>query len=472
MIAAAAVSVLLSAVALLPRPLVNNDGILYLAAAEVFAGDGFGAARAIHGWPFFSILIAGVAAVLRVSTEMAAHLIVSALIAAACAAFVALARELGGDRRVQWLAAAVVIAHPWLNRSRALVVRDAGVWAFGLLALVILLRLDRAGRGREALRWAACSAAAVLFRADAAVLMAAAPLALALHRDLPRRERMTAAAALLAATLPAVAGAAAWLLTDPVYTLSAAPFRAAAAALASSFPLPYGREYAPFILALGLAAVPVAKTVKALGVAHAALAVMGMARGGPPSRFHRIALGATLALAVLPLYVHAVRLLFVDSRYTVFATLVLCAWAPFGLAWLLRASRLAAGLAAAALAATLIVSVALRPPPDRHVREAADWIRHNTGGARLHTNSLQLAYHSGKPVDWHRVNNAAVYGAWDGAPLGEGDVWAVRVGPGEDAALRRLAQVQKLQRGVSFTGPDGDAVFVYRCRAAACVSGS
>jgi hypothetical protein len=187
LIAAGAGSIALSALALVPRPLVNNDGILYLAAADAFAGGGFEAARAIHAWPFFSVLIAGVASVLRVSPETGAQLIVATLLAATCVAFVALARDLGGDRRLQWLAAAVVLAHPWLNQSRALVVRDAGVWAFGLFALVMLLRLDRPGRGRAALRWAACSAAAVLFRADAAALMTAAPLALALHRDLPRR---------------------------------------------------------------------------------------------------------------------------------------------------------------------------------------------------------------------------------------------------------------------------------------------
>jgi hypothetical protein len=389
---------------------------------------------------------------------------------------VALARDLGGDRRLQWLAAAVVLAHPWLNQSRALVVRDAGVWAFGLFALVMLLRLDRPGRGRAALRWAACSAAAVLFRADAAARLAAAPLALALHPDLPRRERMTAGLALLLAAVPAAAGAAVWLLGHPAYAMSPAPFRDAAAALASSFPLPYGREYAPFILVLGLAAVPVVKTIKAMGLVHAALAAIGIARGGPPSRFHRTALWATLGAAALPMYVHVLRLLFVESRYTVFATLVLCAWAPFGLASLVRAGapsrRAAATGAAALLALALAASLPFRPAPAPHIREAAAWIRANAGGARLHTNSLQLAYHSRAKVDWHVVNNAAVNGAWDGVMLRQGDLWAVRVGPGEDAERLRLEQARQLQRRASFVGPDGDAVYVYGCSAVACVSGS
>jgi hypothetical protein len=469
-------SAVLSALALLPRPLVNNDGIVYLVAAEAFARDGFDAARAIHGWPFYSILIAGVAGVLRVSMETAAHLTGAGLLAAACIAFVAVARGLGGDRRIQWLAAAVVLAHPWLNRSRALVVRDFGVWAFGLLALAMLLRLDRAGRARAAIRWAACGVAAVLFRADAVALMAAAPIALALHRDLPRRERVAATLALLVPTLLATAGAAAWILTDPLYAMSAAPFRDAAAALARSFPLPYGREYAPFILGLGLAAVPVAKTIKTAGLIHAGLAALGMARGGPAHRFHRVALWATLAAAAVPLYVHVLRLLFVESRYTVFATLVLCAWAPFGLAWLTRAgaplSRVAAAALGVMLALTLVVSVPVRPASEGHVREAAAWIRQNAGASRLHTNSLQLAYYSGARVNWHEVLNSAFNGPWFGAPMGQDDVWAVRVAPGQDEVRKRLDQVRLLQRRASFVGPDGDAVLVYSCSAVSCVSGS
>jgi hypothetical protein len=287
---------------------------------------------------------------------------------------------------------------------------------------------------------------------------------------------MTAALALLAAAFPAAAGAAAWLLGHPAYAMSPAPFRDAAAALASSFPLPYGREYAPFILVLGLAAVPVVKTIKTAGVLHAALAVIGIARSGPASRFHRLALWATLGAAALPLYVHVLRLLFVESRYTVFATLLLCAWAPFGLAWLVRAGapwRRAAGIAAATmLAVALLASLPLRPAPEGHVREAAAWIRENAGGARLHTNSLQLAYHSGSRVDWHLENNAAVNGAWDGARLEQGDVWAVRIGAAEDAQRRKLAQARQMQRRAAFEAPDGDAVYVYRCSAAACFSGS
>jgi hypothetical protein len=75
-------------------------------------------------------------------------------------------------------------------------------------------------------------------------------------------------------------------------------------------------------------------------------------------------------------------------------------------------------------------------------------------------------------VDWRLVRDAAVYGPWDGVRIGRNDIWAVRVGPGQDEVRKRLDQTRLLQRGAFFEGPDGDAVFVYRCRAVACLSGS
>lgn len=475
-IAAGIGSAALSAVALVGRPLVNNDGVFYLLAAEAFARDGLDAARAAHAWPFYSVLVAGVAALLRVSTEAAAHLLDSVLIAAACVAFVAIVAALGGGRRTRWLAALVVLAHPWLNHSRALVVRDSGVWAFGLLALLMLLRYDRGRRATAAAGWAACSLAAVLFRPEAVILMAAGPLAVAADRARPLRER---AAFLLglAAALAVAARTAEALASQPVALFSTTALARSAETLAASFPTPYGREYSPFILALGLLAIPVVKTLKAAGLAHAALAAIGMPRAAPAGGFAWRALVLTLAAGVVPLYVQVVRLLFVESRYTVLATLVLSLWAPFGLAWLLRpdagrAARTAVVLLGVALAASLALGPPLRHRGDGHVREAAAWVRANGRGARLHTNSLQVAYLSGAAVDWPLVRGAAINGALDGSVAEAGSLWAVRVPPGDAALRRRLDAMRLYRREAAFEGRDGDAVLVYTCTGAAgCIPG-
>jgi hypothetical protein len=317
----------------------------------------------------------------------------------------------------------------------------------------------------------------VLFRPDALALMTAAPLAAALRRETPPRERVAFVMAVLLPTIAIGVWTVRWLVADPSFDVSPNPFRTAAAALAASFPLPYGREYSSLILAAGLAAVPVVKTLKAAGLVHLALAAVALARGAI-ARFDRAVLWATLAAAMVPLYVQVMRLLFVESRYTVFATLVLSLWAPFGLAVLLRrdappAWRMAGLAAAAGLAATLVVSLPMRETTGDHLRQAAGWIREHAPAGRLHTNSLQLAYLAGRPVDWRLVRNAAVNGALDGDVAARGETWAVRVAP-EDAVLRaRLDAMKQFTPAASFKAEDGDEVRIYACTGAAgCISGS
>ena len=97
--AAFAASLALSAAVLARRPLVNNDGIFYLLAADAFTRDGFAVAGATYGWPFHPILVALAASLLGVSAETAARAVGALLLALACAAFVAVVRALDGGRR-------------------------------------------------------------------------------------------------------------------------------------------------------------------------------------------------------------------------------------------------------------------------------------------------------------------------------------------------------------------------------------
>jgi len=380
---------------------------------------------------------------------------------------------------VAWFATAVVLCHPWLNRTRVLIVRDGGVWALGLIALLLLLCSDRGRRAPALLGWVVCSALAVLFRADAAVLMVGGPFAIAIAGDMERKKRWAVALPLFGASIAALTVAAVRLAghqSQPGGFASLESFSRAAAAMAASFPLPYGREYAPSILAFGLLTIPVIKTLKTAGAAHLVLGAVGAARGSAFPRFQSAVLLATLGAALLPLYFQVFRLLFVESRYTVFATLVLAVWAPFGLGWLLetdatRGRRVAGGLLALALVASLALNLPLRPPSEDHLLAAANWIRDNARGAPLHTNSLQIAYASGVPVAWGVVYHAQVHGALDGVGIAENGIWAVRV-PAEDPALStRLDQSRKFKPVAKFVGADGDTILIFRCAAESCLTG-
>src|SRR5207245_2428363 len=145
----------------------------------------------------------------------AANLIDSALLALASAAFVRLVRQLSADRRAQWLATFVILSHPGLNRFRTVLVRDFGLWAFGLLALGELIRFGGRRDAWTALSWTLLGMSTLVFRPEAAPLFVAGPLTMLVGPG-PWRERVRLAVRLAAFPLALALGAAAWLRLHPV----------------------------------------------------------------------------------------------------------------------------------------------------------------------------------------------------------------------------------------------------------------
>lgn len=473
-LAAAAGSIVLSVTAIARSPVVNNDGARYLAAAEAYLQSGFEAALRVYPWPFYSILV-GRLSTLVGSTTAAAHLLDAVLLAVASAAFVAIVRELGGDRPVQWVAAGLVLTHPAVTLLRAVVARDFGMWAFALVGLVALLRFGRTGRYGYALVWGACGAASMLFRPESVVLWAAAALAPLLDPDLPRRVRarrvallapFPVAAAAFILSVAREASALAVAVPAPVVVVAAASsgFRSASRALAAAFPYPHGREYAPYILLWGLTLVPPVKLVRAIGLAQAALTGAGLATA-PGTRAARRTLALAAAGAALPLLVLLPTRLFLETRYTVLCSLVLLAFAPFGAVALFR--RRSYARAAAAVAGVLVVALWARdmaaPPEHRaHLVAAGQWLaEHAPAVARIHTNSPQVAYYSRRRVDWNEVESSLL-----GAPLtlgtGGTDFLALVVPRAPSVPLP-----EPWDRPVAaFGARDGEQVLIYRAQPA------
>lgn len=469
-LAAAAGSLALSALALAPPPLPNNDGVLYIVAAEAFRRSGLEAAAALHPWPFYPAFVASLSTLSGLSIETAAHLAGALLLALSSLLIVALARQVGGDERVAWCAALVAVCHPWLNRARSLIIRDDGAWAFGLLALLFLLRSECGRRWSALAGWVICGVLAVLCRPDSVILMAAGPVAVALASHLHPRSRKVRALVLCLPAVLAGAAAVAWLVADPgpyqdLFTLEA--LTKASGALAAAFPLPYGREYAPFILVSGLLLIPFVKTLKATGLVHLGLAAAGAGAVARIDRFSRAALFASLLATVAPLYVQIFRLLFVESRYTVYASLLVSVVAPFGLEPLLRRDtsgpgRVTGFVLVLALGVTAFLNFPRRMPSEGQIRAAADWIRKEAPGARLHTSNLQLAYRSGAPVNWNAIQHAQLNALPGVVVATAGELWGIS----RPAAL--AAPPHDFQLAASFPGPDGNVLAVYRCGAPVC----
>jgi hypothetical protein len=489
---AALASLVLSAIAVLRSPLINNDGIWYLQAAETFVRSGFRAAQVYHPWPFYPALIAVTAATLRLSYESAAHVVSAALVALASAAFVGLARELGASRRVQWMAVAIILSHPSVNRFRPLLIRDFGLCAFALLAVTQLLRFGREPRALPALLWAAYSAAAISFRAESIVLAAVAPLCLLVDRQRAWSRRPATLLRLLGAPALLAAGVGFWLWTHEAAASSfrqgilylqplLGGFRAGADALAASFPLPHGREYAPYIVLVGLSAVPIAKLVKVTGLVHGALAILGWRTDGEgPSRFARRTMAIVTVASMVAACGFLLRYLFIETRYALLTSLLVCAWAPYGVERLWAGgtrvpAAAARPLLAAGLALTLAYGLASIHRRSPHVTDAVEWLIRNTPpDARLYTNDVQMAYYGGRRVDWENVTRACADGPYDLPAFRRNDYAAVlypHTFGGQDI---RLVLEQRLRFETLFTSTNGvnETIVIYRIPVEATPTGA
>lgn len=181
------ISLLLSLWLILIDPVLDRDAILYLRAADAYLQDGLLASQQLFARPLLSISFATLHQVTGLPLLYAGLLLNSLFYALLCVAFVATVSALGGDRRVQLIAAIVVLAHPSLNDQRSSILRDPAYWAFALLAFRQLLLYVQQPGWKHQLYWLAYIGLASLFRFEGLFFALLAPFALLAAHDMPGR---------------------------------------------------------------------------------------------------------------------------------------------------------------------------------------------------------------------------------------------------------------------------------------------
>src|SRR3990167_7939268 len=159
--------------------IVNHDGICYLLSAQAFSVLG------LHGvmqlcpqsqWPFYPLLIHLFVQFSHLSYHLAAYMLDSVFTCITVVTFILIIKELGGTRRVCWLAAGVILLAHEFNSVREYIVRDHGFWACYLLSLFFLLRFFHKPTYWMALAWGSSLLIATLFRIEGAIFLMALPL--------------------------------------------------------------------------------------------------------------------------------------------------------------------------------------------------------------------------------------------------------------------------------------------------------
>ncbi|MBI2381891.1 MAG: hypothetical protein HYV16_14150 [Gammaproteobacteria bacterium] len=451
-LAAVLASALLSALAWLLAGAPNDDGILYLLTAREFPLGGWHAAFEAYGWPFYSVLLAGLSG-LGLPLETAGQLLNLGSFALLAWAFVGVVRELYPERPAwAWLAVPVVILLPELNAQRADLIRDNAYLAFWLLSLWALLRLARQpGPGRFA-AWLACLALAQAFRLEAVAFVLCGALALAAQ---PRTRRLgLALGVVLLVILPLLA----WILPRfmPASRLAdfglwwqelrhqaPAQFLAASERLGAAVLNQYSQGFEREAYLAVLLTVLAGKLLKIWTPVHALclwLGRRGLAWASLPAAWR----GYALAALLLPLIFVLFRQ-FLTARFLMPLVLCLLLLAPPVLAELARrlATRprllcvLALGLG------LLFLGGSLRQlrDDDRALVEAGRWLAAQPGD--LWTNHSALSYYAGRNTAQQHVHGA--WRAWreqmpantrpgwralalSGKERREADAWLARLG--------------------------------------------
>jgi len=164
-------SLLLSLIAVLGVAVVGRDAALYLDIARQVSEQGPRVAWQVFDWPWFTLLLAGTHSLTHLPLEWCAYLWCALFMAGTCAVLVDCVRQRVPEAAT-W-ACLVVLAMPAANQFRNDIIREQGFWFFSFLALWFALRWQERGGWQRAAAIHVAIGAAMLFRLEAVMLVAA-----------------------------------------------------------------------------------------------------------------------------------------------------------------------------------------------------------------------------------------------------------------------------------------------------------
>ena len=494
---AVVLSLLISAWITYSTDVINNDGILYLSAAKLVSGGSWGAAcqlSELHCWLLFPVLISLTGKLTTLSLENSAYLLDAVLSGLMVYMFLTLARELGASRRTLLFAAFVILLHPYLNESRADIIRDHGYWLFYLTAILFFVRYWRYPGWRQAFAWTSAAAVATLFRIEGLVFSLTLPLVLAVDTSKCVNERMLLMLKASAFTAVLVTGLLGWLMLDPALSLDQTGrllepvtrmteiweqldtgMKDKAEVIGDEVLGKHLDHYALKALWSMLGMIILFKIFSMHTPVYSLLLLFKRfrIRFNPPAGLARV----IVWLIILNLVVLLVELLtryVLSGRFAAPLVLVLMLVVPFALdalydQWQLRDSYPWQKwlLYPVVIAALLFMSVdglySTGKGSKTYLREAGFWLQERvTPATRVFSNNDRVTYYSGMDIDWGRRPG----GRWTKEMLKRGgwrkyDYVAIHVGYG-DLTLREQIENSLGMPDETFSNSKQDSVLIFR----------
>ena len=447
-IPAAIISLVLSAWSVFLDDVVNNDGVLYLRAADLLVHGEWDAAFNFYKWPFYSLLIAVTGQITGFSLEYSAHLLNAVLSALAVVCFISLVREVGGDSKTVLVAALVVLLYPGINEYRSFIGRDAGYIAFYLLSLLLLFKYVNSPRFGYAIGWPSLMFVAALFRIEGFVFVAMLPFLFYLDRRAGRGIGVGGFSVLVGAAFGLVVVLAWWLgggITAPdpktigpeTIGLLQSLWESTTTAMSTKITLlgetllkEHASDHAPIVFFVSLLVILLAEILRRVTLVNAALVGHALYRRllFPIARAKTIWIWLVLLNFMILMAIVFARH-FLTGRFPLALSLTLMLAVPFSLvvlhgAWRDQRTKRQTKNWLFPAVCVLILLFGLdglySPTNKTYLKEAGVWLKENTPAkSSLFGNNLIVMYYSGRKVsryeavyEWQRTRELIRSGRW------------------------------------------------------------
>lgn len=480
------------------QQLINNDGIIYLRAAELLSHGDWAGAMAAYPWPFYSGLMALISAGSGLELESSAQLLNSLLCALTVFAFIGVVAELGGGRSVRIMAAFVILLYPGFNESRAEIFRDNGYWAFYLLSLWFFIKYVHQPRLGFALAWTGFMLMAILFRVEGAVFLILLPTVILLQRNKAITLRLVefiqahslslAIALILLGTWfisPDIFSNNAGRLLEPLAWLDymgqefALHWQAQTDRLNGAVLNTYSTRHAGSAVIGVLAAILITELYSAIGLVYTLLIIFSLLAGVFWRRSALQSRGILLWMIAINLFVLSAFLMkyfFLTDRYVMPLILLLLLPLPFYLVQLYhtwRVSRMGSSAknATAAFAGIIVLALAIDGLHSFgiskvHLQEAGHWLGEQVpAGTRLYANEpAPLYYAAQRQVIIPQYGGENLPEFFRGGQWQEFDYFALRVKGVEEERLLKESLPDELHLAQTFSNGKGDRLLVFHKR--------
>jgi hypothetical protein len=475
---------------------INPDAICYLYSAEAVGQLGWRSAMHLCPqaiWPFYSILIFAFGQFSHLSYGVAAFVLDGFFSLLTVIAFIALVKELGGTRRVLWLAAMAILFSHDFNVLRQDIIRDHGFWAFYLTSVFFLLRYFHQRHAVSALLWSTCLLIATSFRIEGAIFLLVLPLFSWFYTSESWGQRTRFFLTLnmpLFVLVAMIMGWSVWHSQLSVgelgrvaevgnqlqhgFAIVAGKYQATKVAVSQSVLTHVSLRDASIVVFLLLISWYVVNVITNVSWIYAVL--IGYAwimKAAPFSRSAALVVWSYVVVNIGVTFVFFAENHFLAKRYLIAFSLILMLWVPFALNKLFQSSlskqRLLGALAMIFVLISAVGGIFHFGHSKTNIRQAGDWLAENVPEkANLYANDYQLLYYSQhfgntifKKFEEYKDVNMIAHGHWH-----QYDYLALLVSKHKEDKAAHIMQEIHLTPLQVFVSNDGDHVYIYKVKVA------